>query len=69
MQLENQHEQFCLDNADHFTAVRGRVAGNRTRETFATLDEACAYGRRFGDGRTMIYAVTKEGRSAHILNG
>jgi len=35
---------------------------------FLSMDEAVAYGEAQGDGRTMIYAVTAEGRDAHIRN-
>jgi hypothetical protein len=56
-------EEFCLQNAAHFVAARGR-----TRQQFATLPEAQAYGTAIGDGRTMIYAVTNLGHSAHITN-
>lgn len=61
------HETFCLENAAHFVAVRGRGA-QRTREQVATLADARAYATGFGDGRTMIYAVTAAGNSAHIEN-
>ena len=37
-------------------------------QEFATLPEAQAYGATIGDGRTMIYAVTTLGHSAHIIN-
>jgi hypothetical protein len=53
------HEEFCLKNAAHFVAAR---------EQFATLPEAQAFGAAIGDGRTMIYAVTTLGHSAHITN-
>jgi len=32
------------------------------------MAEAVAYAKGYGDGRTMIYAVTAEGRDAHIRN-
>jgi hypothetical protein len=66
--MKNPHETFCLDNAAHFVAVRGRTPTTRTREQFATLPEAQAFGALIGDGRTMIYAVTDAGNSAHICN-
>ena len=50
-------EAFCLKNAAHFVAARGRTPRDRTRQQFATLPEAQAYGAAIGDGRTMIYAV------------
>ena len=62
------HEEFCLKNSVHFVAVRGRTPATRTQEQFATLPEAQAFGTRIGDGRTMIYAVTTLGLSAHITN-
>lgn len=62
------HEEFCLKNAAHFVAARGRTPATRTREQFATLPEAQAFGAAIGDGCTMIYAVTGLGHSAHITN-
>lgn len=62
------HEEFCLKNATHFVAARGRTPATRTREQFAPLPEAQAIGAAIGDGRTMIYAVTDLGHSAHITN-
>ena len=62
------HEEFCLKNAAHFVAARGRTPRDRTRQQFATLPEAQAFGAAIGDGRTMIYAVTTLGHSAHITN-
>jgi len=62
------HEEFCLKNAAHFVAARGRTPSTRTRHQFATLHEAQAFGASIGDGRTMIYAVTSLGHSAHIIN-
>jgi len=53
------HEEFCLKNAAHFVAARGRTPATRTREQFATLPEAQAFGTAIGDGRTMIYAVRR----------
>jgi hypothetical protein len=65
-------EQFVLDNADHFVAVRGRGL-NRTRNTFKTIKEAESFGRTYGDKRTMIYAVAGDdtpaiGGVSHITN-
>ena len=60
------HERHCFENAAYFTAVRGRRPRQRTRTEHATFDEARAQGT--GDGRTMIYAITAEGRDAHICN-
>jgi hypothetical protein len=62
------HEEFCLKNAAHFVAERGRTTATRTREQFARLPEAQAFGAAIGDGRTMIYAITNLGHSAHITN-
>jgi len=64
----NAHEQHCFDNAAHFVAVRGRVRSTRTRKTFANFQSAENYGAAFGDGKTMVYAVTSEGRDAHVAN-
>ena len=61
------HEQSCLEHADHFTAVRGRGAG-RSVERCDNLWMAEDIARGHGDGRTMIYAITPEGHSAHIKN-
>ena len=48
--------------------VRVYSPRDRTRQQFATLPEAQAFGAAIGDGRTMIYAVTDLGHSAHITN-
>jgi hypothetical protein len=55
----------CLAAADHFIACRGSKPATRIRARF---DQAEAFAATFGDSRTMIYAVTAEGRSAHIKN-
>ena len=65
---QTPHEQNVLDRAAYFTAVRGRQVRNRTRVVFPSKAEAVAYAKGYGDGRTMIYAVTAEGRDAHIRN-
>lgn len=62
------HEAACLAAADHFIAVRGLKPATRTRDRFDRMDQAEAFAATFGDRRTMIYAVTAEGRSAHIKN-
>lgn len=62
------HETHCLAHADHFVAVRGRKPADRIRETFPRIEEAEAFASDFGDRRTMIYAVTAGGLSAHIKN-
>lgn len=61
------HEEYCLAAADHFSAVRGRGA-QRTRKDFPTMEDAKKYAEEFGDKRTMIYAITASGNSAHIIN-
>ena len=68
MQPLTIYEAFCLRNAAHFVAARGRTPSDRTRQQFATLPEAQAFGAAIGDGRTMIYAVTPLRHSAHITN-
>ena len=68
MKTLTTYEEFCLKNAAHFVAARGRTPSTRTRAQFATLPEAQAFGSTIGDGRTMIYAVTPLGHSAHITN-
>ena len=62
------HAEFCLKNAVHFVATRGRTPATRKRQQFATLPEAQAFGAAIGDGRTMIWAVTTLGHSACITN-
>ena len=65
--MTNPHETFCLANATGFTAVRG-FGRNRIRTDHASRADAEAEAARYGDGRTMIYAVTDAGNSAHICN-
>jgi len=65
--MTNPHETFCLENATGFTAVRG-FGRKRIRTDHATRAEAEAEAARYGDGRTMIYAITAAGNSAHICN-
>lgn len=60
-------DQHCLDNAVMFTAIRGRNPMRRVRMEFTNLNEAKEYAANFGDGRTLIYAVTAQGRSAPIV--
>lgn len=64
----DSRQTYCLENAVYFTAIRGRIPRNRTREQFDTLADAQAYAYQFGDGCTMIYAVTAKGSSDHITN-
>ena len=65
--MKNPHETFCLENAASFTAVRG-FGSKRIRTDHATKAEAEAQAKTYGDGRTMIYAITAQGNSAHICN-
>ena len=60
--------EYCLANAVLFTAIRGRTPASRTRAEFADIEDAKAYAANFGDRRTMIYAVTGQGRADHICN-
>ena len=62
------YEATCLAAADHFIACRGSRPATRIRARFDRIDQAEAIAASFGDSRTMIYAVTAEGRSAHIKN-
>ena len=63
------HEAYCLENASYFTALRGGLRGQqRIRHVAKTMAEAEEFAGRYNDGRTMIYAVTAEGRDAHIKN-
>lgn len=64
---QTTHETFCLQNAVSFTAVRG-LGTKRIRTEHKTRNEAEAEAARYGDKRTMIYAITPEGNSAHICN-
>jgi hypothetical protein len=62
------HQSHCLANAAYFTAVRGRRPATRTRIEFPSLEAAREYAAGFGDGCTMIYAVTARGQADHITN-
>ena len=65
----NPHETFCLANAAYFTAVRGGLRGaEKIKHTCKDMAEADEFAGRYKDGRTMIYAVTADGHSAHIKN-
>jgi len=68
MENLDTRQTFCLQNAVYFTAIRGRRPSTRTRMQFDTIAEAQAYASGFGDGSTMIYAVTAKGSSDHIIN-
>lgn len=61
-------EADVLARATRFAAVRGRNPATRTRVEVATIDLAREEARKHGDGRTMIYAITDDGASAHIEN-
>ena len=61
-------EANCLAAADHFIVCRGSKPATRIGAQFDWIDQADAFAATFGDSRTMIYAVTSEGRSAHIKN-
>lgn len=62
------HELFCLENAAYFVAIRGRRPADRIRREVPTIEDARAFAAEFNDGRTMIYAITDAGNSAHIEN-
>lgn len=64
----NPLEQNVLAHAAYFTAIRGRSPLDRIRRQFDSIEAARAFAAEFGDGRTMIYAVTSAGRDAHICN-
>jgi hypothetical protein len=61
-------EANCLAAIDHFIACRGSKPATRIRARIDRMDQAEAFAGSFGDRRTMIYAVTAEGRSAHTKN-
>lgn len=67
-QARNPHETYCIENAAYFTAVRWKTRGNVLRIECPTLEDARAKAAEYGDRRTMIYAVTSLGHSAHIEN-
>lgn len=67
IKFQTAYEEKIFNEATYFVAVR-RVASIKTRAEFKVLDEAKKYGTSFGDKRTMIYAVNKQGSSAHICN-
>lgn len=68
MQNLNQREQYCLDNAAYFTAIRGNRPATRERVELPTIEAAKTHAAKYGDGRTMIYAVTKCGAATHLIN-
>lgn len=63
----NPHEQFCIDTATSYSAVRG-AGRSRVRVDFDLLDDALAYAKKFADRRTMIYAISHTGSAAHMMN-
>lgn len=67
--FENDHERHCFENAVYFTVCRGRRP-NLDRWEYPTFVGALIWAEYYGgtDGRSMIYAVTAEGRDAHICN-
>lgn len=66
-QTHTEFEQECIANAVAYTAVRGS-GFSRVRHDCKTMEEAEAKAAEYGDGRTMIYAVTAKGFSAHVKN-
>jgi hypothetical protein len=61
-----QWEALIAASATVFTHVRKIGPGRFSREEFSSEQEA--RGAAPGDGRSMIYAVTPEGRSVMIGN-
>lgn len=64
---QTTYEADCLAAAVSFTAVRG-LGAKRKREEHPSLEAARAAAKVYGDGKTMIYAITALGQSAHIEN-
>ena len=64
----DERQLHCIENAVYFTAIRGRRPATRVRAEFPTIIEAAEYAAQFRDKRTMIYAVTADGSSDHIIN-
>jgi len=67
-QTHLEYEQAILARANRFTTIRGMNPRTRIRAEHASLAEAREWAKAYGDGRTMIYAITAEGRDAHIEN-
>lgn len=61
------HSRSAAENAAYFTAVRG-MGARRTRVDCSSITEAEEVAASHGDGRTMIYAVSHDGGSAHLKN-
>jgi hypothetical protein len=61
-----EHDKAIIDRAAYFTAIRGANPRTRVRKELPSLAEAVAWAEAHGDKRTMIYAVTKEGRSVFV---
>lgn len=64
---QTPYEAACLAAAVSFTTVRG-LGIKRQRQDHTTIEDARAAAASHGDGRTMIYAITALGQSAHIEN-
>ncbi|ARB06088.1 hypothetical protein FDH38_gp034 [Dinoroseobacter phage vB_DshS-R5C] len=58
-------ELDIIANAVAWTCVRG-VRSNRTVTRHATENDALIHAIQ--DGRTMLYAVDAQGRTAHVRN-
>lgn len=69
MKTVTEYEASIAARAAYWTACRG-YAKSRVRIEFPTEAEAVHWAEtnHASDGRTMIYAVTPEGRFAHIRN-
>jgi len=68
MNTVEAYESDIENRAAYFTAIRGAggLGAKRIRTEHPTKAAAIAQGS--GDNRTMIYAVTPEGRFAHLCN-
>jgi hypothetical protein len=64
---QTTYEAACLAAAVSFTTVRG-FGAKRTRKEHPSIEAARAAAAQHGDGKTMIYAITDLGQSAHIEN-
>ena len=66
--LLNSNELFCFENAVRFRIVRGKGA-SRVSIDASSFEDAVFKAEEFGrDKRSMIYAITADDRSAHIVN-
>lgn len=68
--LPTDYEMRCISNAAKFRLVRGGFrAEQQDRHEAATLEDAVAFAKANRASRKwMIYAVTADGRDAHIVN-